>query len=237
MAWCKISKTWEEHVSLNIIVSFSSTRSYCGLQPQSPLSQAQKEDSLSFQENGLLTVSILYPCVHQWSVTERCISFWYWISRACQNRSIRYPLQNKRKRKYIEANCELGSLQDLKAAHKGGLDPNGKGSTVVATDVLWSDPVLDPGIKLNDQRGIGVVFGPDITEVSTLTRRSWQVIDHLCHFTNSQFLDLCLDTALTMNNVAFASAVTAKRANMSPKFPPARFSKSDCSLRNNASVR
>ena len=57
----------------------------------------------------------------------------------------------------------------MKAAHKGGLDPNGKGSTVVATDVLWSDPVLDPGIKLNDQRGIGVVFGPDITEVSTTT--------------------------------------------------------------------
>jgi hypothetical protein len=42
----------------------------------------------------------------------------------------------------------------------------GFGSTVVAADVLWSDPVLEPGLKTNDSRGIGLTFGPDVTEVS-----------------------------------------------------------------------
>jgi hypothetical protein len=43
--------------------------------------------------------------------------------------------------------------------------PAGLGSTVVAADVLWSDPVLEPGLKTNDSRGIGLIFGPDVTEV------------------------------------------------------------------------
>ena len=31
--------------------------------------------------------------------------------------------------------------------------------------MLWSDPVADLGLELNEQRGVGTVFGPDITEV------------------------------------------------------------------------
>ncbi len=34
--------------------------------------------------------------------------------------------------------------------------------------MLWSDPVADPGLELNEQRGVGTVFGPDITEVHRL---------------------------------------------------------------------
>lgn len=41
----------------------------------------------------------------------------------------------------------------------------GMGSTVLATDVLWSDPVREPGLRTNAVRGVGLVFGPDITEV------------------------------------------------------------------------
>lgn len=77
-------------------------------------------------------------------------------------------LQNKRKRTRpaaLNAPCELGSLADLAAAGKGGLDPNGRGSTLVATDTLWSDPVREPGIELNHSRGVGTVFGPDVTQV------------------------------------------------------------------------
>lgn len=33
----------------------------------------------------------------------------------------------------------------------------------VACDVLWSDPVNDPGIKVNEARGCGTIFGPDVT--------------------------------------------------------------------------
>lgn len=42
--------------------------------------------------------------------------------------------------------CAAGSLKNL-----------------VACDVLWSDPVNDPGIRANEARGCGTVFGPDVT--------------------------------------------------------------------------
>ncbi len=53
----------------------------------------------------------------------------------------------------------LGDLDDLRQASKGGMDPNGFGTTIVAGDVLWSDPVSDPGFAFNDSRGVGMVFG------------------------------------------------------------------------------
>jgi serine/threonine-protein phosphatase 5 len=36
--------------------------------------------------------------------------------------------------------ARLGTLDDLRAAKRGGLDPNGLGAALVASDVLWSDP-------------------------------------------------------------------------------------------------
>ncbi len=36
--------------------------------------------------------------------------------------------------------ARLGSLEDLRAAKRGGLDPDGVGVAQVASDVLWSDP-------------------------------------------------------------------------------------------------
>lgn len=60
----------------------------------------------------------------------------------------------------------LGGLNDLRRCSKGGLDPAGIGAGRLATDVLWSDPVMEEGFKENDARGIGMIFGPDMTEVS-----------------------------------------------------------------------
>ncbi|KAG2485825.1 hypothetical protein HYH03_015408 [Edaphochlamys debaryana] len=57
-----------------------------------------------------------------------------------------------------------GSLDDLRRATKGGMDPDGCGSSLLATDVLWSDPVAAPGIQENEARGVGLIFGPDVTE-------------------------------------------------------------------------
>ena len=56
-------------------------------------------------------------------------------------------------------------MQDLRSAAKGGVDPNGLGSSMVATDVLWSDPVAEPGLQANTARGVGLIFGPDVTQV------------------------------------------------------------------------
>eukprot|EP00887_Chlorella_sp_A99_P001912 scaffold18.g1912.t1 len=75
--------------------------------------------------------------------------------------------KNKRKRTqplFNGADTTLGSLDDLRKAFKGGLDPNGMGQSRLATDVLWSDPVMEPGLRLNEARGVGLVFGPDVTE-------------------------------------------------------------------------
>lgn len=44
------------------------------------------------------------------------------------------------------------------------MDPNGTGAARLATDVLWSDPLLDPGFQFNTTRNIGMVFGPDVTQ-------------------------------------------------------------------------
>ncbi|PSC75899.1 Serine threonine-phosphatase 7 [Micractinium conductrix] len=58
----------------------------------------------------------------------------------------------------------LGGLDDLRRANKGGMDPNGLGASRLAADVLWSDPVGEPGFQPNVARGVGMVFGPDVTE-------------------------------------------------------------------------
>lgn len=70
--------------------------------------------------------------------------------------------KSKRKR---EDEVVLGNLNDLKKASKGGLDPGGLGASRLATDVLWSDPTKTPGFVENDARGVGMTFGPEITEV------------------------------------------------------------------------
>ena len=46
------------------------------------------------------------------------------------------------------------------------------GTSLLATDVLWSDPVLEPGLHENEARGgVGCVFGPDVTEVRVAAPR------------------------------------------------------------------
>jgi serine/threonine-protein phosphatase 5 len=59
----------------------------------------------------------------------------------------------------------VGSIDDLRHGSKGGLDPSGFGQSKLAADVLWSDPAKESGFKENDGRGIGMVFGPEVTEV------------------------------------------------------------------------
>ena len=42
----------------------------------------------------------------------------------------------------------------------------GAGKSVVATDVMWSDPAPGPGLVENEARGVGLLFGPDVTQVT-----------------------------------------------------------------------
>jgi serine/threonine-protein phosphatase 5 len=62
--------------------------------------------------------------------------------------------------------CELGTLAQLKAAYKGGMEPSDSEvkKNQIPSDVLWSDPVPDSGFAVNESRGgVGMVFGPDVT--------------------------------------------------------------------------
>lgn len=75
--------------------------------------------------------------------------------------------KNKRKRAnpiLLDSAPLLGTLDDMRSASKGGMDPTGMGSNRLASDVLWSDPSSTPGFEFNASRGIGMTFGPDVTE-------------------------------------------------------------------------
>jgi diadenosine tetraphosphatase ApaH/serine/threonine PP2A family protein phosphatase len=89
----------------------------------------------------------------------------------------------------------------LSPSPAGGPDPDGLGASVLASDVLWSDPMMQPGMRCvqpgvlpagvwgqwacstaatqlhslshrragrqcreNEARGVGVLFGPDVTQ-------------------------------------------------------------------------
>ena len=74
------------------------------------------------------------------------------------------PVPPRGKRKRGEDKFILGSLKDLTRASKGGLDPSWTGPSRLATDILWSDPSVEDEFKENDTRGVGLIFGPSITE-------------------------------------------------------------------------
>ncbi|KAF8406752.1 hypothetical protein HHK36_008844 [Tetracentron sinense] len=58
----------------------------------------------------------------------------------------------------------LGSLEELSKARRSVLDPPWEGSNLIPGDVLWSDPSMSPGLSPNEERGIGLLWGPDCTE-------------------------------------------------------------------------
>uniref|UniRef100_A0A7N0UGB9 Serine/threonine-protein phosphatase n=1 Tax=Kalanchoe fedtschenkoi TaxID=63787 RepID=A0A7N0UGB9_KALFE len=59
----------------------------------------------------------------------------------------------------------LGSLEELLKARRTVLDPPWEGLNLIPGDVLWSDPSMTPGLSLNTERGIGLLWGPDCTEL------------------------------------------------------------------------
>jgi len=71
-----------------------------------------------------------------------------------------------KKRKHWHKNkMKVGNMGQLRSASKGGFDPdNFVPSQLISTDVLWSDPQPDKGLAPNENRGIGLLFGPDVTE-------------------------------------------------------------------------
>ncbi|GBG93016.1 hypothetical protein CBR_g58154 [Chara braunii] len=63
-----------------------------------------------------------------------------------------------------DRSLRVGSLEDLMKVRRTVQDPSGTGMSAILGDILWSDPSSEPGLKPNDGRGIGLLFGPDITE-------------------------------------------------------------------------
>jgi hypothetical protein len=48
-------------------------------------------------------------------------------------------------------------------------DPDHSLAQLIASDLVWSDPSPTAGMEHNALRGVGRVFGPDVTEVGTLS--------------------------------------------------------------------
>jgi len=73
----------------------------------------------------------------------------------------------------VKGPLTLGTLKDLEVARRSFLDPSGSTSDAVLSDVLWSDPSPKPGLSHNTKRGIGLVFGPDCTQVRAMLLTWW----------------------------------------------------------------
>ncbi|KAJ8771168.1 hypothetical protein K2173_023493 [Erythroxylum novogranatense] len=73
--------------------------------------------------------------------------------------------KNRRRKFNLEATpLSLGSMEELLKARRSVLDPPWEGSNLIPGDVLWSDPSKQCGLAPNEQRGIGLLWGPDCTE-------------------------------------------------------------------------
>lgn len=74
--------------------------------------------------------------------------------------------KKKKKNRRIQPNSflSLGSLDELSTARRSVLDPPWEGLNLIPGDVLWSDPSMTPGLSLNKERGIGLLWGPDCTQ-------------------------------------------------------------------------
>lgn len=108
-------------------------------------------------------VCCVRTCLHcsSWQVNTKHTprSLWYgtthpasdvpWRVRACRLAGEAQP---------------LGSLADLRACTKGGFDPEKCSAKNLAPDVLWSDPVMVAGLTENVTRGLGLIYGPDVSE-------------------------------------------------------------------------
>jgi serine/threonine-protein phosphatase 5 len=64
----------------------------------------------------------------------------------------------------MSTSMKLGSLDELDRARRTVLDPPWNGANLIPGDVLWSDPSNKPGLSPNKDRGIGLLWGPDMTE-------------------------------------------------------------------------
>jgi serine/threonine-protein phosphatase 5 len=93
----------------------------------------------------------------------------------------------KKGHKYVASSAEdsttlkLGSLDELLKARRTVLDPPWEGSNLIPGDVLWSDPSLEKGLSLNKERGIGLLWGPDITQQFLYTNNLKVCFLNYCH--------------------------------------------------------
>lgn len=81
--------------------------------------------------------------------------------------SVKRPKGKKGRKSIVNSDIKsltLGSLEELSKARRTVLDPPWEGSNLIPGDVLWSDPSMSPGLSPNEERGIGLLWGPDCTE-------------------------------------------------------------------------
>ncbi|KAJ7947720.1 Serine/threonine-protein phosphatase [Quillaja saponaria] len=73
------------------------------------------------------------------------------------------PKRSKGKKRR-KSSLSLGSIQQLSKIQRTVLDPCSEDSDIILADILWSDPSMTAGLSQNDDRGVGLFWGPDCTE-------------------------------------------------------------------------
>lgn len=71
--------------------------------------------------------------------------------------------RGKDSRGHNKGAIRLGSLQELQNARRFVFNPQGKGPNLIPGDVPWSDPSMEKGLSPNEGRGLGLLWGPDVT--------------------------------------------------------------------------
>ncbi|KAJ3677677.1 hypothetical protein LUZ60_003401 [Juncus effusus] len=92
------------------------------------------------------------------------------VFRSTETNPSKQPKGKKKKksRKVISGETsgvlKMGSFDELAKARRTVLDPPWEGMNLIPGDVLWSDPSKNAGLAPNKDRGIGLLWGPDITD-------------------------------------------------------------------------
>uniref|UniRef100_UPI0005C962C4 serine/threonine-protein phosphatase 7-like n=1 Tax=Fragaria vesca subsp. vesca TaxID=101020 RepID=UPI0005C962C4 len=130
----------------------------------------EKEVLVKYKDNGKQVYRKCLDCLKELPLAS-IINEQVYTAHGGLFRKPRKPAKRAKgkKKQKIVSNSEtsslvLGSLDELSKAGRSVLDPPLEGSNLIPGDVLWSDPSMKPGLSLNEDRGIGMFWGPDCTE-------------------------------------------------------------------------
>ena len=138
----------------------------------------ENEVKTKFGDQGQMVYNNLLECFKELplaSVISNCV----YTSHGGLFRSMNGGPLRRSKRKRVQK-LELGSLEELSKVNRHLIDVADEDSSVL-NDVLWSDPSKQNGLTENVDRGLGLTWGPDCTEMFLKRSKLKVAIFNLSH--------------------------------------------------------